>query len=101
VAAGGGLTLIAYQIFKRFAVKWLDSKFEERLQALKHKHGKEIERLRFEIAKLLDRATKLHQREFEVLPEAWSKLNDAFWNTQSVSRSVKCIRTSIKCRSYS
>jgi len=25
---------------------------------------------------LLNRVTKLHQKEFEVVPEAWSKLND-------------------------
>jgi hypothetical protein len=77
------LSLIIWQILKHLSVKWLDAKFNERLQELKHQHGKEIERLRFKISTLLDRATKLHQREFEVLPEAWFKLNDAFWNTQS------------------
>src|SRR5713226_6531111 len=82
VLAGGGLSLIVYQVFKQLATKWLDAKFEERQQALKHQHGQEIEQLRFKISALLDRATKLHQREFEVLPEAWSKLNDAFWNVR-------------------
>jgi hypothetical protein len=82
VLAGGGLSLIVYQAFKHLAAKWLDARFEERLQALKHQHGKEIEELRFKISTMLDRATKLHQREFEVLPEAWSKLNDAFWNVR-------------------
>src|SRR4051794_34972420 len=33
----------------------------------------------------MDRATKLHQREFEVLPEIWSKLNDAFGATQALA----------------
>ncbi len=83
VVAGGSLSLIVYQVFKHLAAKWLDAKFEERLQTLKHQHDKEIEELRFKISALLDRATKLHQREFEVLPEAWSKLNDAFWTVQS------------------
>lgn len=82
VLAGGGLSLIVYQAFKHLAAKWLDSRFEERLQALKHQHEKEIEELRFKISAMLDRAVKLHQREFEILPEAWSKLNDAFWNTR-------------------
>ena len=80
--AGGGVSLIVYQAFKYLAVKWLDARFEERLQDLKHQHGKEIEELRFKISAMLDRTVKLHQREFEVLPEAWSKLNDAFWNTR-------------------
>lgn len=84
VLAGGGLSLIIYQAFKYLAAKWLDARFEERLQALKHQHGKEIEELRFKISAMLDRATKLHQREYEVLPEAWAKLNDAFWNVRKV-----------------
>src|SRR5690242_14921631 len=79
VLAGGGMSLIVYQVFKHLAARWLESKFEERLQALKHAHGKELEQLRFRISALLDRATKLHQREFEVLPDAWAKLNDAFY----------------------
>jgi putative transposase len=29
----------------------------------------------------MDRTTKLHQREFDVLPEAWGRLNDAFVKT--------------------
>ena len=33
---------------------------------------------------LLDRATKLHQREFEVLPEAWAKLSDAYWKASAL-----------------
>jgi len=82
VVAGVSLSLIVYQAFKHLAVKWLDARFDERLQAIKHEHEKEIERLRFNISALLDRATKLHQREFEVLPEAWSKLNDSFWCTR-------------------
>jgi hypothetical protein len=79
VIAGGGLSLTIYQVFKHLAARWLDARFEEKLQSLKHEHDREIEGLRFKIAALLDRAVKLHQREFEVLPEAWAKLNDAYW----------------------
>jgi hypothetical protein len=74
-----GIWALATHMSKRFGEKWLDSKFDEKLQALRHAHDKELEDLRFKIATLLDRATKLHSREFEVLPEAWSRLNDAFW----------------------
>ena len=79
VLAGGGLVGIAYAIFKRLGERWLDAKFEERLAAYRHEQQKELEQLRFKINALLDRSTKLHQREFEVLPEAWSRLNDAYW----------------------
>ena len=74
-----GIWALATHMSKRFGEKWLDSKFDEKLQALRHAHDKELEDLRFKIATLLDRATKLHSREFEVLPESWSRLNDAFW----------------------
>lgn len=89
VVAGGGLSLIVYQTFKHLAAKWLDSRFEERLQSLKHDQSKEIERLRLKIAMLLDRATKLHQHEFETLPEGWDKLNESFWAMKGVSLSLQ------------
>jgi hypothetical protein len=44
-----------------------------------------LEQLRFKISSLLDRTTKLHQREFEVLPEAWAKLVDAHSATVAVT----------------
>lgn len=89
VVAGGGLSFIVFQVFKHLGAKWLDARFEERLQALKHEQGKEIEELRFKISAILDRTVKLHQREFEILPEAWSKLNDAFWEIRRLVSSVQ------------
>lgn len=77
----GGLSLVIYEIFKHLTVKWLETRFDERLQSLKHEHDKEIEQLRFKISTLLDRSIKLHQREYELLPEAWAKLTEAFWAT--------------------
>jgi hypothetical protein len=89
VVGVGGLSLITYQIFKRLSEKWLDSKFDQRLQSLKHEQGKELEKLRLEISMLLDRAVKLNQQEFEVLPEAWSKLNESFWATKGIVGSLQ------------
>ena len=83
VVAGGGLSLLVYQIFKKFSVKWLDSKFDQRLQELKHEQQKDLEQMKYKISALLDRSVKLHQREFDVLPEAWSKINDAYWYVRS------------------
>jgi hypothetical protein len=76
-----GISAAAIQGFKHFSEKWLDAKFARRLEELRHAHARELEDLRFRIAALLDRVTKLHAREFEVLPEAWSRLNDAFWQS--------------------
>jgi hypothetical protein len=89
VVGGGALVAIAFQIFKHLGVKWLDAQFAERLQNLKHEQAQEIEGLRFKVSALLDRATKLHQREFEVLPEAWAKLNEAFWAASALVAFLK------------
>ena len=83
VLGGGGLAAIVYSFFRFLGAKWLETKFSERLEAYKHKQQKELEELRFRINSLFDRTTKLHQREFDVLPEAWGQLNDAYWFTRS------------------
>ncbi|WP_312083875.1 hypothetical protein [Brevundimonas sp.] len=75
----GGVTIagavaVAYALFKHLGSKWLDAKFAERLVDYQHRQNQEIERLRGEIARLLDRTTRLHSQEFEVLPKAWELL---------------------------
>jgi hypothetical protein len=61
-----------------FGERWVVSKFSERLEAFKHAQQREIEQLKFQISASMDRAVKLHQREFETVPEAWSTLVTAF-----------------------
>lgn len=73
----------AYAVFKYMGDKWLTAKFAERLEVFKHLQQQELERLRFRINGLLDRAVKLNQREFEVLPEIWSRMNDAYASVAS------------------
>jgi hypothetical protein len=85
ILAVGGFGAIIYWLFKLLAEKWLNAKFEERLSAYKHAQQKELEQLKFEISALLDRTVKLHQREFDVLPEAWGLLTDAFSITRPVT----------------
>lgn len=80
---------VAYWIFRTFSEKWLTSKFEERLAAYKHEQQKELETLKFRISGLLDRTTKLHQREFDVLPEAWAKLVIADGNVRAVTAGLQ------------
>ena len=74
---GGGAVGLAYLVFRTFSIKWLENKFAERLATFKHAQAKEIEELRFKINSIFDRLTKLHQKEFEILPEAWAKLCNA------------------------
>lgn len=87
--SGVTLTGIAYWIFKTFSEKWLNNKFAERLEAFKHAQQKELEEQKFNISKLLDRTTKLHAREFEVLPTAWAMLNDANAHAMTVLASLQ------------
>ena len=82
--SAGAIVTFAYWLFKLFSDKWLTAKFAERLEDYKHSQQKELENVRFEINKLMDRTVKLHQREFDVLPEAWALLVDAHGITNAV-----------------
>jgi hypothetical protein len=90
VAIGGvavivtALTAGAYGLFRLFAERWLKSRFDQQLEAFRHAQQKELEELRYKINALLDRALKLHQHEFDTLPDAWSRLNDSWGLALSV-----------------
>ncbi len=71
----------AFWLFKKFGDRWLTAKFDERLEDYKHAQQKELETLRFKINTLFDRTTKLHQHEFEVLPEIWALLTESYSQT--------------------
>ena len=81
---GGGAVAIAYGAFRLLATKWLDSKFAQQLEAFKHAQAQELKELEFRINALFDRRKRLHDREYEVVPEAWAKLNDAYWKAMAV-----------------
>lgn len=72
-----GLATATYLLFKHLGAKWLDAKFAESLADYQHRQNQEIERLKGEIARLLDRTARLHSAEFEVLPRAWELLGEA------------------------
>lgn len=74
---------------KTYIDRWLTRRFQGQLDALKHAQAQEIERLRARIAALLDRASKLHQHEFEVLPKAWDLLTSAIGSVASVTATFK------------
>lgn len=74
IAAAG----VAYWLFKTFAKGWLDAHFHKDLEALKAAHMREVERLKADLGRYADRATKFHAREYEVLPEAWGLMNKAY-----------------------
>lgn len=61
---------------KTYIDKWLTKRFQGQLDALKHAQALEIAKLRLAFDAKLHRATKLHEREFEILPKAWSMLGE-------------------------
>lgn len=77
VAYGGGSAVVAYLLFQYLGKTWIENKFSQRLDQLKHQQALELQRLRVEIDSLLSGALKLQDREFQVLPEAWQKLDEA------------------------
>jgi hypothetical protein len=73
----GACVAIAYGFFIFLGKKWIENQFQRRLESYKHEKNKEIENLKYQINLLLSRVTKIHDKEFAVLPEAWNKLYDA------------------------
>lgn len=86
IATGGvaSIALIVWAIFRALSTKWLDAKFEERLASYKHAQDRELEDLRFQINTQLDRLTKLHQHEFDILPEAWRRCIKAYYKISAL-----------------
>lgn len=72
-----GVVGAAFTLFKLLGEKWLNQKFAERLEAYKSEQARELERLRHRIGGVFDRAKRLNDREYEVLPEVWGKIVDA------------------------
>lgn len=67
IAAGGGGALVAFALFKFFGKSWIENQLSKNLEVAKS-----------EISLLAARKMKLHDREYVVFPEVWSKLNKAF-----------------------
>lgn len=77
ITYGGGAAAIAYLLFQYLGRSWIENKFSERLDQLKHEHDLELQRLRIEIDSILSGTLKLQEKEFQFLPEAWQKLDEA------------------------
>ena len=77
VKYGGGAVVIAYGIVKVFGEKWLDSRFATALQKMKYEQQKELERVKDDIQRTYNRISKVHDKEYEVLPKAWLLFHEA------------------------
>jgi hypothetical protein len=71
--AGGGGAVIAFGIFKLLGEKWIDSKFQ-----------KDLDEYRMKVNALFNRITKIHEKEIEILPEIWQKLQKYYGKVYNV-----------------
>lgn len=78
---GGAVAAVAF-LARIYADKWLQGRFDRQLEAFRTEQQKEMEHVRYRINAYFDRAVRLHTVEFEILPEIWRKLFDAFHETQ-------------------
>lgn len=69
---------LAIAIFKLWGENWLNNKFAKNLEDHKAK-----------INSLFSRISKIHEKEFEVLPEAWRKLQEAMGHVSSIAEPLK------------
>jgi hypothetical protein len=74
LAVGGPSVVLAYGLFKWLGEKWIEQRFGIRLEKFKSDQQKELEKLRHLLS---SRVSRIHEKEFEVLPRAWFLLHDA------------------------
>lgn len=89
VRLGGPIVVIAFLFFRFLGKRWIENKFSENLEKHKHELNKELEQYRYKINALFNRVTKIHEIEFEVLPEAWLKMQDALGRTSGLVNIIK------------
>ena len=88
VLLGGGPVLVAYAAVRFFAKSWLkheldvrlaafQAKQAEQLEGVKARNAEQLEGARHRLDKLFRQTSKLHEKEFAVLEDAWQKLNEA------------------------
>ena len=77
IGVGGSAAICAYGVFKWLGQQWLEQHFKKRLEELKHEQNKEIEDIRHRIQSMFSRISKIHEKEFECLPRAYSLMHEA------------------------
>lgn len=71
--------------FRFFLGKWLDQRFQREMAEVRAAEQAALVRLQSNINTMFGRIVKLHAQEFDALPEAWAKLNEAMQRTKPVA----------------
>jgi hypothetical protein len=77
ILASGGIVAIFFLIFTWLGQRWIENQFNKQLEIYKATQARELEEYKAKIAVLFNHITKIHEKEFEVLPDAWCKLQTA------------------------
>ena len=85
VLVGCGASAIAYALIKWFGKKWFEHQFAQRLESFKREQSEILEHYRFKINSRFNRITKIHEKEFEVLPKAWQMLQETYDHLVAIS----------------
>ena len=110
VAAPVGLAIAWFG--RTYIDRWIARHFQGQLDDLKHVQAQEIEKVKAKFAEALDRTTKLHAHEFEILPTTWGLLSTAisqvqdaltvYWDTPTVHElEDRHLRTVLQADDYS
>ena len=89
MAYGAGAATFAYAIFLFLGRKWIENRFDERIASYEHKLTKDLEEFRHEIDFQYHGKTRTHDKEFEVLAQAWERMTKAVDLISSFASPVK------------
>jgi len=76
IAYAGSAAAAAYAIFLFLGKKWIENLFDERIKRYVHKLDRELEEFKYELNSRFNGVTRRREREFEILPEAFHKLQN-------------------------
>jgi hypothetical protein len=90
-----GLLAMLRGLPKKWVDTWIEDRFkskqdelnrthQERLSQLNHEYQTKLEAVRSEIQRTFNRVSKVHEKEYEVLPEAWFLLQTAFGTSSNL-----------------
>jgi hypothetical protein len=70
----GGSVAVSYALFIFLGKHWIDNRFARDLEKYKREQESELEKLRLKINTLFNKVLKTQEREYDILPTLWSKL---------------------------
>jgi hypothetical protein len=87
--AGGGGAVVAYVLISWLGKRWIEDKFAKSLEASKAAHLQELEKFKAQTNALFNQISKIHDKEFEILPNAWFKLHQSLGSLGIVAAMFK------------